>query len=206
MAVVRGPLFSLSARKSVGKTITFKRFKGRSVLAKTPKPSNPKSGLQTGMRAMLRFTQQQYNGLTATAKANWKAKAKAKNITPANAQNSVNQINCRQNKGYVQDPTLTPGAAEAAPTGVVATPQPKSVSLVWVDSAGANDVGTFIYMSKTTGFTPDVSNLVRVIKHGAQAFVVAKLVTGTAYFFVLKGCEIGGTIGTAAAQVTATPT
>lgn len=206
MAVVKGPLFSLSARKSVGKTITFKRFKGRSVLARTPKPANPKSGLQVGMRSTLRFSQQNFKNLSPTNKANWKVKAKAKNITPANAQVSAVQINARQNKGYILDPTLAPGAAEAAPTGVTATPQPKSVSLVWVDSVGANDKCTFIYMSTTNLFTPDISNLVRVVGHGVQAFVVPKLITGTIYYFVLKGCEQGGTIGTAAAQVSATPT
>lgn len=206
MARTTGPLFSLDARKTLGKTITFTHWKGRTTVRKRVIPKNPKSGLQVGMRSGLRFNSQRYATLTTTQKNDWIANGKGKKITGLQAMQRFNQPRLRRNLGVVSDPLNAAGAAEAAPTAVAATAAPKSVNLTWVDSAGANDYCTFIYMSTTTGFTPDLSNLLRVVPHGVQAFTATKLTTGTAYYFVLKGCETGGTLGTAAAQVTATPT
>lgn len=206
MAVVRGPLLSMDASGNVGRTVTFSHWKGRNVLRKRVIPANPRSGLQTGVRAGLRVSATKYKTLTATNKANWLALAKTSKITPANAMQRFNQPRVRRNQGPVTDPTNPAGAVEAAPTGVTATGAPKSVNLVWVDSVGATDWCTFIYMSTTTGFTTDVSNLVRIVLKGVQLFTVPKLITGTPYYFVLQGCESGGTMGTKAAQVTATPT
>jgi hypothetical protein len=200
------PMMSLDASGTVGKSITFSKWKGRNYVRKRVKPANPKSGLQTGMRAPMRFMSQSYASLTTTQKTNWKNQYKSLKITGLNSQARFNQTRVRQNLGLYSDPTNTPAAAEAAPTGVTATAQPKSVKLVWVDSAGANDYATFIHRSTQTGFTPDVSNLVRVVKHGVQTFTDSRLPTGTAQFYVLRGTANEGTIGTAAAQVTATPT
>ena len=197
---------SLDASGTIGKSITFSKWKGRNYIRKRVKPANPKSGLQTGMRAGMRFMAQGYATLTATQKLNWTGLFKTLKITGLNSQARLNQVRVRQNLGLFSDPTNVPAAAEAAPTTVVATAQPKSVKLTWVDSLGANDYATFIYQSTTTGFTPDVSNLIRIVKHGALTFTVAKLKTGTPYFFVLQGTGNEGTRGTAAAQVTATPT
>lgn len=200
------PMMSLDASGTVGKSITFSKWKGRNYVRKRVKPANPKSGLQTGMRSGVGFMSKRYATLTATQKANWKATFKTLKITPLNSMVRFNQVKIRQNLGIASDPTNVAGAVEAAPTGVVATAMPKSVKLVWVDSIGAQDWCTFIYMSTLTGFTPDVSNLVAIINHGVLTYTKVKLVTGTPYFFVLAGCESGGTRGTAAAQVTATPT
>lgn len=197
---------SIDASGNVGRTITFSHWKGRNILRKRVIPANPKSGAQVGMRAGLRVSAQKYISLTAAQKLNWKSRAKTAKITPANAMQQFNQPRIRRNQGPLTDPTNAAGAVEAAPTGVTATAAPKSVNLVWVDSAGANDWCTFIYMSTTTGFTPDVTNLVRIVLKGVQLFTVPKLITGTPYYFVLGGCEIGGTLGTRAVQVTATPT
>ncbi len=206
MAVVKGPLMSMDARKSVGKTITFTHWKGRNTIRKTVKPHNPKSGLQTGMRAGVRFMSQAYKNLSATTKTRWSNLYKTKKITGLNSMLRFNQPRVRQNLGIFSDNTNTPAAAEAAPTSPVATAQPKSVSISWVDSAGANDYGTLIYMSVTTGFTQDVSNLQVIVPHGVQKFVIAKLITGTPYFFLLRGTANEGTLGTLTAQITATPT
>lgn len=206
MAVIRAPLLSLDASGNVGRAITFSHWKGRNVLRKRVIPANPKSGLQVGVRAGLRVSATKYKTLTATNKANWLVLAKPTKITPANAMQRFNQPRIRRNQGPVTDPTNPAGAVEAAPTAVTATAAPKSVNLSWVDSAGANDWCTFIYQSTTTGFTSDVSNLIRIVLHGVQLFTSTKLITGTPYFFLLRGCETGGTLGTLAAQVTATPT
>lgn len=206
MAVVKAPLFSLSATDSLAKAIVFTRWKGRAVIRKWVKGSNPRSGLQVGQRAAVRWMSRYWVVLTAAQQTNWKNRAKKLALTGLNAFIQFNAGNVRRGGGIAIDPTLAAGAVEAAPTLPVATAGTKSVSLTWTDSAGANDKATYIYMSTVTGFTPSSATLIRIVNRGTGAFTVIGLVTGTAYFFLLKGCEQGGTLGTATAQLTATPT
>jgi len=200
------PMMSLDASGTIGKSITFSKWKGRNYVRKRVKPANPRSGLQVGIRASVKFMAQRYATLTATNKTNWKALYKTLKITPLNSMIRFNVPRIRQNFGLFQDPTNTPAAAEAAPTTVVATAQPKSVKITWVDSAGANDFCTFIWMSTSSGFIADVSNLIAIVNHGVLSFTKPKLLTGTIYYFLVAGCAYEGTRGTAAAQVSATPT
>lgn len=206
MARTKAPLLSLDASGSIAKAIVYSKWKGRSYVRSSVKPSNPKSGLQVGMRASMRFLTQVYASIGATAQANWKTQAKKMNITALDQMVKVNQVRQRQNFGMIKDPAFSPGAVEAAPTAGAATAQPKSLALSWTDSAGADDWCTIVYMSTTSGFTPDVSNCIAIIKHGVQALVVEKLLTGTPYYFRLAGEEKGGTKGTLEAQFTGTPT
>lgn len=206
MAIVRAPFFGISATDSLGKAITFSRWKGRQYVRTLVKPKNPRSGLQVGMRSGVSFLSKNFKNLTAAELANWKIQAKTGNVTPLNAQVRTNQVRVRQGFGVKRDPTYAVGAVEAAPTAVTATAQPKSVAVAWTDSAGANDYCTFIYMGTTAGFTNSTANLIAIIFHGVQSYVKTKLTTGTVYYFHVAGCERGGQIGTAAAEVSATPT
>lgn len=206
MARTKGPMMSIDASGTLAGVVTFSKWKGRNYVRKTVTPANPKSGLQTGMRAWLKFITQDWHLLSAAIQTNWKAVAKLNNITPLNAMIALNGDRARRNLGVKQDPTVAEGAVEAAPTAVTATAAPKSVNLAWVDSIGANDWCTLIYMSVTAGFTADISNCIGIVAKGAQKFTVKDLVTGTNYKFRIGGSEKGGTLGTLAAEVNATPT
>lgn len=206
MAVVKGPLFSVDATDSFAKTLVFTHWKGRNTIRKLVKPKNPKAPLQVGMRAGFKFTSQAYKNIGATAQTNWKNLATKAKLMPLNIMQRQNQQNIRINKGIIKDPTLTSAGQEAAPTTLAATAGTKSVSLTWVDSAGANDFGTFVYMSINTGFTGTVSTLVAIVPHGVQTILIPKLVTGTPYYFRIAGSDYAGVLSAQTAQVTATPT
>jgi len=203
---LKSPMMSLDASGSVGKAITFSKWKGRNYVRKLVIPHNPQSGLQTGMRAWLTWLSKYWAVLSAGDKAVWAAYYPADSISGINSFVKFNQLRVRRNLGIYTNPTNTPAAAEAAPGTNVATAATKSVNLTWVDSAGANDKATVIYMSTTTGFTPDISNAVLVVNHGVQKATITRLKTGTPYYFRLGGVAYEGTLGTLAAQVTATPT
>lgn len=206
MAVVRSPLMSLDARGKVAKAISFGHNRGRNVVRKVVKPHNPKSGLQTGLRAVFTFITQAFKSLTATQKADWKTSSGKKKSLPLNAMVAKNQALARRNQGALQDPLNVPGAAEAAPTVPAATAGTQSVTVTWTDSAGANDYCTFVYMSTLTGFTAGIGNLVAVIAHGVQKAVIPKLKTGTPYYFLMAGSDTKSVLSATTAQVTATPT
>lgn len=206
MARTKLPLLSLDASGSIAKSIVFSRWKGRTYVRRSVTPANPRSGLQVAMRAALTFITQYFHANFTTMTNAWKAASKVDNITPLNAAVREDQRRVRRGFGTVRYPTDTPGAVEAAPTSVVATGQIKNVLLTWADSAGAGDFCTFIYRSLTTGFTPGPSSLIAVIPHGAQLYNDGHIISGTPYFYRLGGCEHGGTLGSLAVEVSATPT
>jgi hypothetical protein len=206
MASTKAPLFGLDASGQLGGAIVFSKWKGRKYVRELVTPSNPQSGLQVGMRAMLKFITQIYSSLSAGIKTNWDNAAASDNITGLNAAVRENQRKARINEGALQDPTLSPGAVEAAPTAGAATAQPKSVKLTWTDSAGADDWCTFVYESTVEGFVPSIATLIAVVPKGVQTFTSTGLKTGTTYRYRLQGCEKGSTLGTLAAQLSATPT
>lgn len=206
MAVVKAPLLSLDASGSVAEAITFSKWKGRNYVRQLVKPSNPNSGLQVGVRAGLRFVTQIYASLSATIKGRWKTLGDPQSITSLDAMVQLNQIRVRQDFGVKQDPTLAEGVAEAAPAGPAATAQPLSLKVTWTDSVGADDWATAIYMLAAGVVTPSPATLIRIIKRGVQTFTVVGLITGTVYHFALRGIEKGGTLGTATADFTGTPT
>lgn len=206
MAVVKGPLMSIDATGPVGKTIVMSHWKGRNVVRKLVKPKNPRSGLQKGMRAMFQFTSQNFKNLTALQVSNWAAKAKPFHITPLNQQQRVNQKNARINLGYVSDPTNVSAGIEAAPTTNTAVAQTKSIKLTWVDSVGAHDVATLIFINPTTATPIAIGNLIAVVAHGVQVFTIKGLTTGTLYHVNTCGSDWAGIVSTGGTDVNATPT
>lgn len=206
VATVSAPLMSLAASGKVGGAIVFSTWKGRPLVRKLVKPHNPKSGLQTGVRAGMRFMTQQWKLLSATIQGHWAAINKSLKITPLNSLVKANQTRIRQGLGLIQDPTLAAGAVEAAPGTLAATALPKSINVTWIDSVGANDWCTLIWMSTVAAFVPSTATLVAIVAKGTQKWAATGLVSGTPYYFRAGGSETGGTLGTLAAQVTATPT
>lgn len=206
MVLVKSPMMSLSASGQLARSVVFSTWKGRALVRKLVKPTNPKSGLQVGMRSGLKFQSQIYKTIGATPQANWKALYKTAKITPLNSMLKTNQVRVRQGLGLIKDPALAAGAVEAAPTGAAVASLPKSLTLTWTDSVGANDWCTVIWGSITNAFTPSTATVVAIIPKGVQTFTKTKLATGTPYYFRLAGSETGGTLGTLAAQVTGTPT
>ena len=71
MVKVNGPMFSLDASGTLADAITFSKWKGRPYVRERVIPSNPKSGAQTGRRAMFRFLSQAWNDVGTSEKATW---------------------------------------------------------------------------------------------------------------------------------------
>jgi hypothetical protein len=206
MAVTKMPLMSLDASGSVGKAITFSKWKGRHYVRSLVKPKNPKSGTQVGVRTTLKWMSQIWSSIGATAQANWKVLAKFKNVTPLNAAVRLNQRRGRQDLPPYLDPLIITATAEATPVGTAATAMPKSVKITWTDSTGAQDWGTALYMLAGGVVTPSPSTLIAMIKRGLQVYIVPKLTTGVVYHFATRGFSKDGTFSAASADVTGTPT
>lgn len=207
MALTKAPLFGLDASGTLGGSIVFGKWKGRTYVRRHAVPSNPKSGLQVGMRSVFKWISQDYTNLSAAIKARWKAIADVEQITPMNAQMRAAQQFARQNKGWVRDPAEALETTIDPPTGLTATAQPKSVSLAWTRPvANQGDYSVAVYQSLTGAFTRDISKLVLVQVVTDVNCVIAKLKTGVPYYFEVCETGGGGLLGTASAEANATPT
>lgn len=131
MALTKAPLFGLDAGGTLGGSIVFSKWKGRTYVRRHAIPHNPRSGLQVGMRAGFKFVSQDYANLSPTIIGHWKAIADKTSITPLNAQIKQCQQNIRLGFGCIQDPTATPGTTPHAPITGAAAAEPKTLILTW---------------------------------------------------------------------------
>ncbi len=90
MATTRGPLMSLEATGTIGKTLTYGKWKGRSVVRSHIIPSNPRSAGQVGRRAMFRFLTQGWKAIPQASQESWQAAATALNASLFNGYLSLN--------------------------------------------------------------------------------------------------------------------
>lgn len=203
---VDGPAMSFDASGSLGGVVTFSKWKGRNVLKRKSQPSNPKSGLQVGMRSVFRYQSQAWAALSAANKALWDDLAAASNITNLNAQIAFNGDRARRDLGIALGPAEAAGTTPDAPTGGAATAGVKSLTLNWTrPAANKGDYVTYIYMSTTTGFTPGIGNLIRVLDVAAVTHTVTGLTTGTAYYFDVRESNTDGEYGALNGEFTGTP-
>src|SRR3990170_5551012 len=155
MAVTKAPLFGLDASGTLGGSIVFSKWKGRTYVRRHAVPANPKSGLQVGMRAGFKFVSETYSGLSDAIKARWKLIGEKTQTTPLNAQMKLSQENIRIGKGCVKDPDAIAGTTPTAPATLLATALPKSLLLTWAHPVTTpGDYSTMIWIKKKKTETP----------------------------------------------------
>lgn len=207
MVKVYGPMFSLKASGTLADTITFTSWKGRSVVRERVIPSNPQSGPQTGMRSMMKFLSQIWNGLTTGNKATWEDLAAATVISEFNAFTSFNMLRWRSYKTPSKEtPAAEASGAPAAPT-TTPTGGIRQVQLSIADGAPAPDWGWIIHSSTTTAFTPAYSNVIAVIPWGATPTIyIHSPLDPDTYYYRIMGFMADGITGTLEVEVNGTAT
>jgi hypothetical protein len=129
MAVLRGPLMSLSARGTIASTLTYAAWKGIPYARTRVVPANPQSVEQTKTRDVFRFLNDYYKFAPGIAREPWIAAVRG---IPMTAQNMVQFKNVFDLRDAVtlDDMTLSPGAAGGIPpSGIVVTPGNDQISV-----------------------------------------------------------------------------
>jgi len=90
MVKIKGPLGSAEASGAFGGTAVFSSWKGRSYARTKTIPTNPKTGAQVSVRAMMTFLAQVWTTMSDANKATWQALAESVGIPPYNAFISTN--------------------------------------------------------------------------------------------------------------------
>lgn len=206
MATTKAPLFGLDASGSLGGSIVFSKWRGRSYVRKLSIPANPRSGLQVGMRSSMKFITQDFTNLSVAQKAAWDTLAAVTNITQLNAQVQDAQRRTRRNIGIRRGPAESAGTTPDAPTIDTVTAQPKTLVLDWTAGVNPPEYGWMIHKSATGTFTPDISNLIAIVAAATLTLTVPNLVTGVEQFFEMRGVNFDGEIGASSAENSGTPT
>jgi len=206
MASTKAPLFGLDASGTIGKAITFSKWRGRTYVRKHAIPANPKSGLQVGMRAAMKFITQAWAGFAAGIQDDWATLAAPDNITYLNAAVRDCQRRTRMNLSLRRSPDDVAGTTPSAPTLDSVTAQPKSLVIDWTVGGDAPELCWRIHRSLTGVFTRDVSNLIAIVSAATFQYTDINLTTGTEYFYEISGANYDGEIGAASAEDSGTPT
>lgn len=208
MVRLYGPLMSMDASGTVANAVTFSKWKGRNYARQRVVPANPNSAPQQSVRAMMKALSQAWTGLTAGNKATWQDRADQTIISTFNAFCSYNLSRWRSFKApSKEDPATEVGAAPSAPTTTV-TAGVRELQLSIADGATPPDWFWLIFRSTVSGFTPSFSNLVHVVPKTATptVFIDTALVTGTTYYYRVKGTLATGVSGALEAEKSGTPT
>lgn len=207
MVKVLGPAMSLEASGQLGGVMVFSKWKGRPYARTLVRPHNPKTQAQTGIRAMMAFLAQQWDGLSAPEKASWLLLSAATNISPFNAYIAHNIRRWRENKGPTQ---LLPEAM--AGTAIVitttATAGALSVDLTVDPSAATILWGIAIFRHTVTGLTGVYNRLIKIVEPdgvNTVSWTDAPLDPDT-YYYVAKAICDDGSIGADSAEVNAAAT
>lgn len=208
MARVKGPLFSMDARGSLGKAVVFSIWKGVNYVRRHAIPANPKSAAQVSFRSMMTFLSQIWDSVSAGDKATWDDRADSLGVSPFNAFVGYSQTRWNHFKGPTAAyPAAEVGAGGDAPTTTV-TAGVKELSLSIAHGVASPDWGWIIHRSTTTGFTPSRSTAVAVIPTAADpdVYLDAPLTTGETYYYRIGGISDDGVKGTLEAEKNGTPT
>lgn len=206
MVRLKAPLFSLEASGTLGKSVVFAKWKGRDYARRHAIPANPKSGLQTGIRAVFGFCAAHWQIMNVAYSATWEIIAANRDLTGLNAYIADAVDLARRNRGWRDNAYGQADGTVNAPTNGVATAQPNTLVVTWsAPVANPPDLCYAIYASTETGFTPDISNLVGVIDASTLQFTHRGLTSGVEMFYRIRGLDVDGTLGSLLAQFSGTP-
>lgn len=169
MVKVFGPMMSLDASGTLGKAITFSKWKGRNYVRERVIPANPKSGAQVGRRAMFKKLTQIWSDFDAGTKALWQPLADQLVASPFNAYVSFNMRRWHNFKAPATMPDPAETGTAADDTLSAAAWEENRIKLSSEITATAQGRGSIIFADPTPGFTAAVGNAIIVIVRSAVA-------------------------------------
>lgn len=204
MARVTSPLLSLDASGSVGKAITFAKWRGRNYVRRLVVPANPKTPLQVAMRAGLRFVTQYWQFIDTADQNGWATLAAGDNITLLNASVRYNQNEVRQGRYPISSPLQGSQTTPSAPTDDSSVGGYRQITLNWAAGGNAPTQGWAIYRSEDTMITPGPATLIRMVDASLLSFIDTGLLDGTTYYYYIIGFNLNGEAGPASSEIEVT--
>jgi hypothetical protein len=200
-------MMSLDASGSLADTITFSKWKGRNYVRERVIPSNPKSGGQTGRRAMFTFLTQIWSGLTTGNKATWQPLADELVASPFNAFIRNNMKDWHNFLAPVQEVQFARGDTGSDRLLSAAVWEENRIKLSTTATTGEDQWGIVYFATVGAAFTPSVGNAIIV---EADPNVAARDVfwtppSVTTWYFNSRTFAVEGGFEAAAGEVNAVP-
>lgn len=176
---------SAEASGSFGRSTTFSSWKGRAYARVKTVPANPKTAMQTSVRAMMGFLAHVWSTLTTPEKTTWNTPALDAKIPPYNQFISENlgrwsEFHAPSKAHPATEAGSQPEFDETQVNGRVAH---VDITATFYDLADA--FGLVIFRSQASGFVPSLANVIAVEHHinaTAQAYVDEGLSPGLWYY------------------------
>lgn len=205
MALVTGPLHSDSASGKFAGSLVYATWKGRPYVRQLVVPTNPKSALQSGIRAMLGWLANAWASLLdATDRLSWDTEAESLQISAFNAFMKSNMARWDDSDPFFALSGDTPAACAVTVTTFTTTGGAGHVDVA-ITPSGAGASGFIVYRDSAEITAPSRATVVKVIDaNGASAvdFVDSDLAAGTYHYRVAAFNDTGG-LGTVKADQTA---
>jgi hypothetical protein len=197
----------MDASGTVAGAIVFSRWRGRNYVRRHAVPSNPRTGLQVGVRSAFKFLSQWWKTFSPTEAGKWDSVGNVTRVTGLNAFISENIRRIREGRPFQFDPTseivLPCDDAATLTAGALA----RAVALSWTyASPTVVPWGSFLYMSSTYPYTQSIAYLINASPAATLQLIVTGLNPGTSYYFKLVTFAFENFISTTVASTTGTPT
>lgn len=165
MVKVNGPMMSLDASGSLANAITFSKWKGRNYVRERVTPSNPKSGGQTGRRAMFKYLSQIWSTLGTSNQATWDSLG---DDLIASSFNGMVSSEMKNWHNFIA-PRRAATDLRVGTTGDViidaAVWEENRVKVTMLGTDEQDNQGIIVFASVGAAFTPAVGNVIFVEPH-----------------------------------------
>ena len=163
MVKVYGPMMSLDASGTLGKAVTFAKWKGRNYVREHVIPSNPKTGGQVGRRGMFTFLAQGWAAIAGADQATWQDFADAAVVSCFNSYVAENMGGWHN---FLAPSQATPATRIGTPSDNVLTAaawEENRIKLTVLGSALGDAWGLAIFAKDGAAVTPAVGNAILVV-------------------------------------------
>jgi len=207
MVKVNAPMMSLGASGTLGNAITFSIWKGRPYVRERVIPSNPKSGAQTGRRAMFSFLAQNWAAIAGVSQASWDDLADADVVSNFNAYMKAGMARWHN---FLSPGSFTPITSAMTPSDndiTAAVWEENRIKVSMAGSALADAWGYVLYASLAGVFTPSVGNCILALPDTTiAAHDVFWTPPSVAVWYInIMTFDLDGGISVAGTEATATP-
>jgi hypothetical protein len=197
MVKVQAPALSMEASGKLGGCMVFSSWKGRAYVRSLVKPTNPKTALQTGIRAAMKFLAQIWTTIAAPNQAYWNTLAANANISPFNAFVAENMRNWRNGFGLAPAPAATHEGGPCVMSELTATGAARHAAISLAAAAWTDEWATILCRSTTTGFTPTWANCIVILPlTGSSGFTyIDSGLDADTYYYRAATCDLNGAVG-----------
>lgn len=195
MVRLTGQLLSLAASGSLGKIITYSNWKGRAYAKKYSVPTDNQQTGHLGMRAVMSFVSQEWQGLPTIDRDTWNSTAVDRQISEFDAFVSLNLLRAVETDAPTKANPPTPATFTPSAFGQTVTPEDQFVDVAFGFVPAPEEWSMTIFRNDISGFTPSLENMVHQVT-GAVAPTITHIrdvppTRGTWYYRWQSGDPFG---------------